>query len=199
MLLKLKSLIIIFPLLVQVHAANLAAAEGDCADCNGTLEADTGVGSNNLQAISSVTRAVSQVNISKDDQAFLCTEFKRNGINGLKEKAEYLGHDIHAVYNQIICDETTNADLLKYRTTISSGRADLMSFARYYIRENNDPEGFKKILNTVVDNPTRPRGTLLDFIDFYSDNPRLSEQEKIDFRAYEVTIRRFGGVRESEL
>ena len=65
MLLKLKSLVFILPILFQVHAANLAAAEGDCADCNGTLEADTGVGSSNLQVISNVTRAVTAVSISK--------------------------------------------------------------------------------------------------------------------------------------
>ncbi len=199
MLLKLKSLIIILPIVLQVHAASLAAAEGDCADCNGTLEADTGVGSNNLQVISNVTRVVAGASISKDDQALLCRDFKMKGIAGLKESAEYLGHNIHEVYNQIICDDRTNSDLLKYRTTISDGRADLMSFARYYIREHNDPEGLKKILNTVVNNPSKPSGTLLDFIDFYADNPRLSEQEKIDFAAYEVTIRRFGGKRQSEL
>jgi len=41
MLLKLKSLVFILPIIFQVHAASLAAAEGDCADCNGTLVADT--------------------------------------------------------------------------------------------------------------------------------------------------------------
>jgi len=51
----------------------------------------------------------------------------------------------------------------------------------------------------VIDNPGKPRGTLLDFIDFYSKNPTHTDQDRIKFTAYEVTIKRFGGMRESEL
>lgn len=199
MLLKLKSLVFILPIIFQVHAASLAAAESDCADCNGTLVADTGVGSGNLQVISSVTRAVSSINLTEGQQSTLCYDFNRYGIDALKAKAQELGYSLYDIYDHVKCDDVTNADLLKHRASLPTARADLMSFARYYIREKNDPAGLTKIFNTVINNSTKPRGTLLDFIDFYSNNPYLTEQDKIDFAAYEITIRRFGGKRESEL
>lgn len=145
------------------------------------------------------TGEVSVVALSEGQQNILCENFPRDGIGALKDKAQFYGYNVYEIYDLVKCDDLTQADLLKYRTRLPSGRADLMSFARYYIREFDDAEGLTRILNTVVDNPGRPRGTLLDFIDFYADNPLHTEQDRINFAAYEVTIRRFGGMRESEL
>ena len=74
-----------------------------------------------------------------------------------------------------------------------------MSLARYYIKIHNDPESLARIFNTIVDNPGRPRGTLLDWVDFYVDNPNLYPNDVEEMKAYEEVIRRFGGKREAEL
>jgi hypothetical protein len=74
-----------------------------------------------------------------------------------------------------------------------------MSLARYYIKIHNDPEALTRIFNTVVDNPGQPRGTLLDWVDFYRANPNLRPEQKEEMKAYEEVIRHFGGKREAEL
>tara|TARA_R110002049_G_scaffold210594_3_gene381460 strand:+ start:1026 stop:1625 length:600 start_codon:yes stop_codon:yes gene_type:complete len=199
MLLRLKSLILIIPILCQVHAASLAAAEGDCADCTAALVADTGLGSNNLATISNVTRAVAEVRVTSGEQLVLCERFLLNGLDALKEKAQEYGYELYQIYDQIKCDDVTQADLLKHRASIPNATSDIMSFARLYIRGHNDPSGLTRIFNTVIDNPGKPRGTLLDFIHFYKQNPRHSDEDRLDFEAYEATIRRFGGKLEAEL
>lgn len=138
-------------------------------------------------------------NLTKGQQSTLCYIFNRYGITELRKQAIIEGFELHDIYHCIKCDDATNADLIKHRASLPSARADLMSFARYYIREHNDEEGLKAIFNSIIDNPGKPNGTLLDFVDFYSDNPYLTKQDKINFAAYEVTIRRFGGKRFTEL
>tara|TARA_R110000868_G_scaffold118569_4_gene314420 strand:- start:1292 stop:1882 length:591 start_codon:yes stop_codon:yes gene_type:complete len=194
-----KWLIALLPLLWSANAASLAAAEGDCADCNAALMADTGVGSSNLQVISGVSRALASATPTKIQQHIFCQEFHDNSFSGLQETVSEYGYDLHDVYNKVSCDSQTKADLIRHRASVSTAGSDLMSMARYYIREKNDPEGLKAIFNRVIDNPGKPRGTLLDFIDYYSSNPNLSAIDKANFDRYESTIKRFGGMRESEL
>tara|TARA_R110000868_G_scaffold38661_8_gene135162 strand:+ start:9723 stop:10310 length:588 start_codon:yes stop_codon:yes gene_type:complete len=194
-----KWLIALLPLLWSAHGASLAAAEGDCADCNAALMADTGVGSSNLQVISGVSRALASATPDKDEQQIFCQEFHDNSFSGLQAKVTEFGYDLHQIYNSVSCDSQTKADLIRHRASVATAATDLMSLARYYIREKNDPEGLKAIFNKVIDNPGKPRGTLLDFIDYYSSNPNLTDIDKDKFSRYESTIKRFGGKRESEL
>lgn len=194
-----KFLVLILPLFWTAHAEYSAAAEGDCADCNNYLSADTGVGSGNMDTISGVARAVARAKPTAGEQYVLCQEFRDKNFSGLKAKAEQYGYDLYTIYDDIKCDASTQADLIKYRASLPTARSDIMALARYYIRENNDPAKLTGIFNTVIDNPGKPRGTLLDFIDFYGKNPNLSSGDKEEFAAYEEVIRRFGGKRESEL
>lgn len=194
-----KWILILLPLIWTAQAASLAAAEGDCADCNAALIADTGVGAGNMQIMDGVSRVVASATPTKVEQNIFCRDFIDSNLSGLKEKVREFGYELHDIYKKVTCDDQTNSDLLRHRTRISTAGGDLMSFARYYIREHNDPKGLTEIFNRVIDNPGKPRGTLLDFIDYYSSNPNLSAMDKDNFAAYESTIKRFGGKRESEL
>jgi len=194
-----KFLVLFIPLFWTAHAEYSAAAEGDCADCNNYLSADTGVGSGNMATISGVARAVARAKPSFVEQAAMCQDFLDKNFSGLKARAERLGYSLYEIYDEVKCDSATNADLIKHRASLPTARGDLLALARYYIRENNDPEKLASIFNTVINNPGKPRGTLLDFIDFYADNPNLRPEQKEEFAAYEEVIKRFGGKRESEL
>ncbi|WP_283635963.1 hypothetical protein [Aquaticitalea lipolytica] len=134
----------------------------------------------------------------KDEQQIFCQEFHDTGFSGLIAKVEEFGHNLYDVYNCIECDKVTKADLIKHRASVSTAQSDIMSLARYYIKINNDPETLTFIFNRIIDNPGKPRGTLLDWVDYYSSNPNLSEIDKGNFARYESTIRRFGGKREAE-
>ena len=194
-----KWLIAFLPLLWSAHAAGLTAAEGGCADCNATRIADSGAGSNNLQVISGVSRAPASASPDKDEQLIFCHKFHFGNFDGMRAKVEQYGYELHDIYNKVTCDSLTKADLIRHRASVSTASSDIKSLVRYYVLEKNDPEGLKAIFNKVIDNPGRPRGTLLDFIDFYSSNPNLSAIDKANFDRYEPIIRRFGGMRESEL
>lgn len=137
--------------------------------------------------------------LNKAEQLLICQEMLLRGLNGAQTKAAQYGYDFNDIYDCTVCDDITKADLIKHRASMPTARADLMSFARLYIREYNDPEKLTFIFNSIIDNPGEPSGTLLDWVDFYSKNPRLSEEDKVNFAAYEVTIRRFGGKRISEM
>lgn len=147
----------------------------------------------------STTQNEEKVKPTELEQGILCQEFINGSLSGLKSTANEFGYELHDIYHDVQCDDITKADLLRHRASLPTARSDLMSFARYYIREHNDAEGLTKIFNRVIDNPGKPRGTLIDWIDYYSTNPTLTEAQKIDFAAYETTIRRFGGKREAEL
>jgi hypothetical protein len=134
----------------------------------------------------------------KDEQQIFCQEFHDANFSGLIAKVEEFGHKLYDVYNCIECDKVTKADLIRHRASISTAGSDIMSLARYYIQINNDPETLTFIFNRIIDNPGKPRGTLLDWVDYYSSNPILTEMEKDKFARYESTIRRFGGKREAE-
>jgi hypothetical protein len=137
--------------------------------------------------------------ISEGEQAVICQEMIISDLNAVKAKAAKYGYDLNAIYDCTICDDLTKADLIKHRASMPTARADLMSFARLFIREYKDPERLTFIFNSIIDNPGEPSGTLLDWVDFYRKNPRLSEEEKTNFAAYEITIRRFGGKRMAEM
>lgn len=194
-----KYLVLFLPLFWTAQAEYSAASEGDCADCNNYLSADTGVGSGNMAAMTGIARAIAKAKPSFVEQAAMCQDFVNKNFSGLKERAESLGYSLYEIYDEVKCDSTTNADLIKHRASLPTARSDIMSLARYYIRDNNDPAKLASIFNTVIDNPGKPSGTLLDFIDFYSKNPNLSTSDKEEFAAYEEVIKRFGGKRESEL
>ena len=132
-------------------------------------------------------------------QLLICHEMIISGLHAAKAKALQYGYNFNDIYDCVVCDDLTKADLIKHRASVPSARGDLMSFARMYIREYNDPDKLTYIFNKIIDNPGKPTGALLDWVDFYSANPRLSEEEKKNFAAYEVTIRRFGGKRISEM
>ena len=138
-------------------------------------------------------------NPSEARQLLICDEMLLRGLNGAQTKLKQYGYDLNDIYDCTVCDSMTKADLIKHRASMPTARADLMSFARLFIRQYKDPEKLTFIFNSIIDNPGEPSGTLLDWVDFYSKNPRLSEEEKINFAAYEVTIRRFGGKRISEM
>lgn len=161
--------------------------------------AGTGVGAGNMQIIDAVSRAGASAKPDPGEQQIFCQEFLNENFNGLQSKVNQYGYELHDIYNDVTCDRQTKADLIRHRASISTAASDIMSLARFYIRDNNDPEGLTAIFNKVIDNPGKPRGTLLDFTDYYSTNPDLSEMEKANFSRYESTIRRFGGKRESEL
>ena len=138
-------------------------------------------------------------NPSKGDQLVICFDMIVSGLHAAKARATQYGYDFYDIYDCTICDSMTKADLIKHRASVPSAAGDLMSFARHFIRVLKDPEKLTFIFNSIIDNPGEPSGTLLDWVDFYSKNPRLSEEEKKNFAAYEVTIRRFGGKRMAEM
>jgi hypothetical protein len=135
------------------------------------------------------------------EQFVLCEKFRDDNFSGLIDKARQYGYELYEIYDCITCDGAwrTNADLIKYRASLPTARSDIMSLARYYIKIHNDPEALTRIFNTVVDNPGQPRGTLLDWVDFYRANPNLRPEQKEEMKAYEEVIRHFGGKREAEL
>lgn len=137
--------------------------------------------------------------LDESTQSILCEKFMRDNFVALEEYLRRKNMELRDVYDHIMCDYWTQRDLLRERTSISTGNADLMSVIRYYIKIRNDPDGLVAIMNRVIDNPEAPRGTLLDFVHFYGANPNLSEIDKREFRAYETAIRRFGGKTEAEL
>lgn len=137
--------------------------------------------------------------IDQSTQDILCGKFMRDNFVALQEELRRRNLELQEVYDHIMCDLETQADLLRERTSISTGNADLMSVIRYYIKIRNDHAGLIAIMNRVIDNREAPRGTLLDFVHFYGANPNLSEIQKREFRAYEAAIRRFGGKTEAEL
>ena len=133
------------------------------------------------------------------EQAAFCQTFVKDNFSGLLEIVRRRGYELYDIYDQVECDSSTHADLIKHRASLPTARSDIISLARYYIREHNDPDKVAQIFNRVIQNPGRPSGTLLDWVDFYGANPNLREEQREEFAGYEEVIRRFGGVREAEL
>lgn len=193
-----KWILIFLPLLWSAQAASLAAAEGDCAGCENYLVSDTGVG-NNINTISQVTRALAgSVAFSERDQAILCYEFLRNGFKSLKAKFESHGTTIEDGYKSVKCEDGRE-DLVKYRLMNTMGRSDIAAFILYYKRDLNREHELAGIFNTVVPGPKVPKGTLLDFIDFYLGRSDLDAFGKSEYEKIVVMLRRYGAKKESEL
>lgn len=191
-------IIISFFVILAANAVSLKAAEGGCAECESRLGLDAGVGQNSFFVLEGVSRnAASRIGTS--DQMIICGRFKSGNYNSMKAKLDDLNLQLHEVYDQIECNPRTRADLIRDKTAIPSSRGDLMSFIRYYVRERNDRAELERIFNRVIDNPSAPRGTLIDFINFYSVNPNHTDNEREEFRRYVEIIRRFGGKTEAEL
>lgn len=136
---------------------------------------------------------------SSGEQFVFCFTFRDDNFSGLLEKVREYGYELYDIYDHVVCDASTKADLIKHRASLPSAKGDIISLARYFILEHNDPERVTEIFNRVITNPGRPTGTLLDWVDFYSANPNLYPHDIERFAEYEFVIRHFGGVRESEL
>lgn len=192
------SLVIAIFFVFSAPAANLHATESACADCENRPPADTGVGRSRPAVSEGISRETAR-QISESDQMIICSRFKSENFNSMMAKLDELKLELHEVYDQIECNPRTRADLIRDKTAIPSSTGDLMSFVRYYVRERNDQAELVRIFNRVIDNRYAPRGTLLDFINFYSANPNHTENEREDFRRNIEIVRRFGGRTESEL
>ena len=181
------------------NATNLAAAEGDCVDCENRLVADTGVGNNNLSALAGVNRALSSnTSISESNQSELCEKFLTYGFNSLKQFFTELGTSVGEGYDKVKC-EAKREDLLKYRQRNAMGRSDLAAFILHYKRDLNREADLPKIFNTVTPGPRVPNGTLIDFIEYYRNMQDMDDYSKGEYEKMITLLRRYGAKKASEL
>ncbi len=153
----------------------------------------------NVVALTEVNQALeNEVSLSSGQQMALCETFSNRNVHALKNKFIEYGTTLEDSYSQVHCVDG-NGDLLKYRVMNSTVRSDLAAFILYYKRDLERESDLPKIFNTVVPGPGNPKGTLLDFIEHYSNREGIDPIAKQEYLRMMTLLRAHGAKKASEL